>query len=184
MGVVRSNQEHKTHPAYHDLRVSGKVPGESWRPWRVCKGSGRVLEGPGESGSGSGRVLESLGTVLGESWRLWEKFWERFWGRFWEKFWEKFWEGFREGLRKVLGGALREVLGGVLEGSWESGKGLGLDSSIEVLPCKKNLSSAASNLCLPSKILVVNKKENINLSFSKSDLHTFSYKRKVKHVQV
>ena len=76
MGAKRFNQEHKTHSAYHDPRVSGRVPVESWRAleglggfregpgrsWRVWEG---FLESPGESGRGSGRVLAGLGKVLG-----------------------------------------------------------------------------------------------------------------------
>ena len=57
--------------------MSGRVPGESWRALEGLGSSGRVLggpaesgslgfrEGPGESGKGSGRVLEGLGKVLG-----------------------------------------------------------------------------------------------------------------------
>ena len=69
MGVERFNQEHKTHSAYHDPRVSGRVPGESWRALEGLGGFRDILEAPGESGNGSGTVLESLGGVPRGFWR-------------------------------------------------------------------------------------------------------------------
>ena len=44
LGAERLNQEHKTHSAYHDPKVSRRIPERSWM----------VREGPGVSGRGSG----------------------------------------------------------------------------------------------------------------------------------
>lgn len=53
--------------------------------------------------------------------------------------------------------------------------------SIEPLgPANKNLHSTGSILLSPNRIFAVNKNENSNLCFSKSDLQTFLYKESVK----
>ena len=46
---------------------SRQIQSRTREPCRVWEDSGRVLEDPGESGSGSGRVLENLGGVLAAS---------------------------------------------------------------------------------------------------------------------
>ena len=59
-------------------------------------------------------------------------------------------------------------------------KGFGSTRSMEVLPCKKNRSSAGSSFCCPSIIFVVSRKEKRSLSFSKRERHTFLYSKYVK----
>ena len=85
-------------------------------PWQLelcihCPGGprrvlGRSQEGPGESGKGSGKVLEGLRNILGGVL-----------GKFWDGFWEGFWEGLGKVLGRVLGWVVGAVLGRVLGGS-------------------------------------------------------------------